>query len=142
VRQSQEKYVTQNGVFLINSIMKSTEFLIEKKTRKPKEVTKGALDWEETPDHSEDPESDSVPHIIMQLRKALDTDGDYSVKFKDGTKHQIPLSVTRRFLQKYLSLKPNDREEMQNMAIKDLEHFKKALHQHYSPLSEPSIYDR
>lgn len=120
--------------------MKSIEFLVEKK--KAKVIKKSFNDFDDHEESHEDPEADSVPHIIMQLRKALDVDGDYPIKFQDGKKHKIPKEVTRKFVAKYLSLKPLDREEMQNMAVKDLDGFKKALHQHYSPLSEPSIYDR
>jgi len=78
----------------------------------------------------------------MQLRKALDVDGNYKIKFQDGSKHDIPHKVSKYFVSKYLTLKPADREEMQKMASKDIDGFKKALHQTFSPLSEPSIYEK
>lgn len=121
--------------------MKSEDFLIESKhKKKPAKKLKKHDDWEDTDETPVDPDQDRVPHIIMQLRKALDVDGDYLVTFQDGAKHKIPKNVTRHFIQRYLTLKPADREVMQNMATKDLEGFKKALHAEFSPNTEPSIY--
>jgi len=131
--------------------MKSEEFLIEKKLKKkadakkpvPKKSKKSDDEWEDSDDESPiDPDQDRVQHIIMQLRKALDVDGDYPVTFQDGSKHKIPKNVTRNFIQRYLALKPADREAMQDMATKDLAGFKKALHAEFSPNTEPSIYVR
>jgi hypothetical protein len=124
--------------------MKSSEFLLESKHKKKpvKKAKKHDDEWEEEDEFVVDPDQDRVPHIIMQLRKALDVDGDYPVTFQDGAKHKIPKSVTRHFIQRYLTLKPADREVMQNMATKDLEGFKKALHAEFSPNTEPSIYVR
>lgn len=131
--------------------MKSEEFLMEKKLKKkaaakkpaPKKVKKQDDEWEDEEDVAPvDPDQDRVPHIIMQLRKALDVDGDYPVLFQDGSKHKIPKNVTKHFVQKYLTLKPADREAMQDMATKDLAGFKKALHAEFSPNPEQSIYDR
>ena len=109
----------------------------------PKKVKKQDDEWEDEEDVAPvDPDQDRVPHIIMQLRKALDVDGDYPVLFQDGSKHKIPKNVTKHFVQKYLTLKPADREAMQDMATKDLAGFKKALHAEFSPNPEQSIYDR
>jgi hypothetical protein len=123
--------------------MISKEFLIEKKhKKKPVKKVKKHDDWDEEDEAPVDPDQDRVPHIIMQLRKALDVDGDYPITFQDGTKHKIPKNVTRHFVQRYLTLKPVDREVMQDMATKDLAGFKKALHAEFSPNTEPSIYVR
>jgi hypothetical protein len=122
--------------------MKSYEFLIEKKHKKSPVKKAKHDDWEDKDDLPNDPDEDKVPHILMQLRKALDVDGDYLIKFKDGTKHKIPHEISKKFVERYLTLKPADREVMQDMAVASLEGFKKALSQKFSPLSEPSIYNR
>lgn len=103
--------------------MKIQEMLEARKKNLPMPVD----DFDDSDPAPEDPESDKIPHIVMQLRKALDVDGDYPVTFRDGKKVKIPLEITHRFLEKYLSLKPADREAMQNLASASVEGFKAAL---------------
>lgn len=74
-----------------------------------------------------DAEQDKVPHIVMQLRKALDVDGDYPVTFKDGRKFKLKLSDIKDFLNKYGSQKPSDREYMQKIGAENIDGFHKAL---------------
>ena len=84
-------------------------------------------DFDDSEEVVSDPDTDKIPHIVMQLRKALDVDGDFKVHFKDGSKHKLPLDVIRKFLIKYLELKPSDRERMQDLAGQSLSGFKEAL---------------
>lgn len=83
-------------------------------------------DFDDSDDTPEDPESDKIPHIIMQLRKALDVDGDYPILFRDGKKVKLPMDLIRSFLVKYISAKPLDREKIQDAASQSVEAFKKA----------------
>ena len=80
------------------------------------------LDDEEEED-PEDPDSDKVQHILMQLRKAQDVDGDHLIKFVDGTKVKLPIADINLFMDKYMDMKPADREKMQQVAIMSKEQF-------------------
>ena len=103
--------------------MRIQEILLEKKLKKM--VQKHGDDEVDMP--PEDPEQDKIPHIVMQLKKAVDVEGDYPVTFKDGKKVKLQLDNIKAFLHKYNKMKPHEREAMQNMAAKDLDGFHKAL---------------
>ena len=77
-------------------------------------------DEEEKP---EDPDADKVPHILMQLKKAQDVDGDHHIKFIDGQKHKLPIADINLFMNKYMDMKPLDREKMQEVAVMSKEKF-------------------
>jgi len=79
---------------------------------------------EETP---EDPEKDKVQHILMQLKKAQDVDGDHPIKFLDGSKVILPLNDIEKFLAMYMNVKPQDRERLQQVAIMSKDKFDKLL---------------
>ena len=100
------------------------------------------LDDEEEED-PEDPDSDKVQHILMQLRKAQDVDGDHLIKFVDGTKVKLPIADINLFMDKYMDMKPADREKMQQVAIMSKEQFDTILTffqpKHGKP--EKSIYE-
>jgi len=49
-------------------------------------------------------------HIVMQLRKAVSI--NKPVKFKDGKEHKVSKADAHKFLSKYNSQKPADREKM------------------------------
>ena len=85
------------------------------------------LDDEEDEEKAEDPDADKVQHILMQLRKAQDVDGDHPIKFLDGTKVKLPLEDITLFMNKYMDMKPLDREKMQQVAIISKEQFDKIL---------------
>lgn len=97
-------------------------------------------DEEEKP---EDPEKDKVQHILMQLRKAKDVDGDHPIKFLDGSQHELPLKDIDLFINKYMDMKPQDREKMQQVAVMSKEKFDTILSffepKHGKP--EKSIYE-
>jgi hypothetical protein len=69
----------------------------------------------------QDADLDKIPHILMQMRKAVDTDGNYEFKFKDGSKSKLPLEHIVAFVKKYMTAKPQEKEMMQNAAIESLE---------------------
>jgi len=81
----------------------------------------------------QDADQDKVPHILMQLRKAIDVDGNYEFKFKDGSKHKLDMDSIVAFIKKYMTAKPLDKEAMQNQAIENLEGFMSALEKDVQP---------
>ena len=78
-----------------------------------------------------------------KLRKAKDVDGDHPIKFLDGSKHELPLKDIDLFINKYMDMKPLDREKMQQVAIMSKEKFDTILSffkpKHGKP--EKSIYE-
>ena len=92
----------------------------------------------------EDPDADKVQHIVMQLRKAQDVDGDHPIKFEDSTKVKLPLTDINLFMTKYMDMKPRDREKMQQVAIMSKEKFDTILSffqpTHGKP--EKSLYEK
>lgn len=90
-------------------------------------------DLEDIIDKPEDPDSDKIPHILMQLRKALDVDGDYHITFKDGKKIKLPLEVVVSFIKKYMAARPEDKESLQSQAANSLEGFMAALSKEDKP---------
>jgi hypothetical protein len=82
-------------------------------------------DWdnEDEDEKVEDPDKDKVPHILMQIKKAIDVDGDHDIKFEDGGKHKFSITDLNMFFKKYMSMKPAVREQMQEVAIMGKEEF-------------------
>ena len=80
-----------------------------------------ADDWDDDEAPAQDADLDKVPHILMQMRKAIDTDGNIEFKFKDGSKAKLEMPDIVTFVKKYMSAKPLEKEEMQNRAIENLE---------------------
>ena len=80
----------------------------------------------------------------MQLRKAKDVDGDYPIKFRDGTKHIVSLSNIDAFIEMYMALRPLDREKLQDVAIMSKQQFDKILSffKPDHPLHHKSIYEK
>lgn len=115
--------------------MRFHEILAEKKKHKKSEPKVKNQDWDdEDKDFPvSDADDDKIPHIIMQLRKALDVDGNYLVHFKDGSKHKLPTHHIRNFLKKYLAVRPSDRERLQDIAGENLQGFHKILQAQAEP---------
>ena len=88
--------------------------------RKPRPDDFDDEDDEDTP---EDPDKDKVPHILMQIKKAIEVDGDYDIKFEDGGKHKFSITDLNMFFKKYMSMRPVVREQMQEVAIMGKEEF-------------------
>ena len=80
-------------------------------------------DEDDEDDTPEDPDKDKVPHILMQIKKAIDVDGDHDIKFEDGGKHKFSITDLNMFFKKYMSMKPAVREQMQEVAIMGKEEF-------------------
>ena len=86
------------------------------------EARKGPVDdFEDDDAPVQDADLDKIPHILMQMRKAVDTDGNYEFKFKDGSKHKLAMPDIVSFVKKYMTAKPQEKEMMQNQAIESLE---------------------
>jgi len=97
-------------------------------------------DWDDEEEKPEDPDKDNVPHIVTQLRKSIDVEGNYPVKFRDGTQKKIPMELIKKFLMKYIKYKPADRERMQHEAGQSFEAFVKAAEEFSAPKAPKSIY--
>ena len=112
--------------------------------RKERTDVEDDLDDEDEDEKVEDPDKDKVPHILMQLRKAKDVDGDYPIKFQDGTKHIVSLSNIDAFIEMYMALRPLDREKLQDVAIMSKQQFDKILSffKPEHPLHHKSIYEK
>jgi hypothetical protein len=92
--------------------------------------TNEATDFDDFDDDDEpvaDADSDKVKHIVMQLRSALDFDGDYAINFKDGSKAKLPAEDINLFLRKYETVMPADKETMQNIGGQSKEGFDKIV---------------
>ena len=97
---------------------------LEEAKRKKRKERHDLDDFDDEEDEKpEDPDSDKVQHILMQLRKAKDVDGDHPIKFLDGTKVKLPVADIDLFMDKYMDMKPLDREKMQQVAVMSKEKF-------------------
>lgn len=70
-----------------------------------------------------DPDQDKIPNIFMQMRKAVDTEGNYEFRFRDGSKQKLDIKDIIRFIKKYTNSKPLEKEMMQNKAIQSVRDF-------------------
>lgn len=80
-----------------------------------------ADDWEDDDEPVQDADLDKIPNILIQMRKAVDTDGNFDFKFKDGSQHKLDMEDIVTFVKKFMSAKPLEREKMQSQAIASLE---------------------
>ena len=86
-----------------------------------------ADDLDDRDEPAPDADQDKIPHILMQLRKALDVDGDYPITFKDGKKAKLGMEDIVNFVKKYMDASPSEKESLQNQAANSLDGFKAAL---------------
>jgi len=91
-------------------------------------------------DDIEDPDMDKIPNIVMQIRKSMDTGGNRPIVFRDGSKAELPVNAMIEFLNQYETLRPMDREEMQNLAVQSKEAFMDTLANFDKPKAPKSIY--
>lgn len=103
------------------------------------EVKKPVDDLDDVIDKPEDADQDKIPHILMQLRKALDVDGEYMITFKDGKKSKLPMDVIVAFVKKYMDSNPQDKEALQSQAANSLEGFMAALKKEIKKPALPKI---
>lgn len=85
------------------------------------------MDLDDTDEPAPDADQDKVPHILMQLRKAIDVDGEYPITFKDGKKSKLPMDAIVGFIKKYMKAKPDEKESLQLQAGNSLEGFMAVL---------------
>lgn len=91
-------------------------------------------------DNIEDPDTEKVPNLIVQIRKSMDTGGNRPISFRDGSREELPVNAMIAFLNKYETLKPMDREEMQKLAIQSKEDFINTVKTFNKPKAPKSIY--
>ena len=96
-------------------------------------------DLEDSDEPSPDADQDKIPHILMQLRKALDVDGDYPITFKDGKKAKLGMEDIVNFVKKYMDASPSEKESLQNQAANSLDGFKAALKTTFKKPELPKI---
>ncbi len=92
-----------------------------------KQLNKGMDDFDDVEEPAADADQDKIPHIFMQLRKAIDVDGNYPITFKDGKKAKLPMDAIATFAQKYMKARPEEKESLQSQASNSLEGFMAAL---------------
>ena len=88
----------------------------------------------------EDPDSEKVPNLVIQFKKSIDTGGDKPIVFMDGTHVDVSVTMMIDFLNIYDSLKPIDREEMQNIAVHSIDALKDVLVNFHRPKAPKSNY--
>lgn len=86
-----------------------------------------------------EPEASNEESIVMQLRSAQDFDGDQEIKFADGSKHLLSIDDINKFLNKYETLKPLEKEKMQQIASQSKHGFEHALKMKWAVASLPKI---
>ena len=96
-------------------------------------------DLDDVVDKPEDADQDKIPHILMQLRKALDVDGEYPITFKDGKKIKLPMEVIVGFIKRYMDARPDEKEQLQMQAGNSLEGFVAALKSPRAPKHQHKI---
>ena len=104
-----------------------------------KQVSKSVDDLDDKDEPAPDADQDKIPHILMQLRKALDVDGDYPITFKDGKKAKLGMEEIVAFVQKYMKASPNEKESLQSQAANSLDGFKAALKTEFKKPDLPKI---
>lgn len=87
-----------------------------------------------------DPDFDKVPNIVLQIRKSMDTGGNRPLSFKDGTTKSVPVDAMVAFMNKYETLKPSEREKMQNQAVESFESFMNVVKSFVGQPAPKSIY--
>jgi hypothetical protein len=98
-----------------------------------------ADDWDDEDEPVQDADLDKIPNILIQMRKAVDVDGNYDFKFKDGSKHKLELEDIVTFVKKFMSAKPLEREKMQNQAIDSLEGLMSVINAQEAPKPDMKI---
>ena len=99
---------------------------------KSKDATKGMAPIKKEPkpgkSKHDGSENKGPDHIVSQLRKAISLgDKHDGVKFQDGKTHKVKAHHAQKFLNKYMSGKPADKEKMQSHGHASHDNFKKHL---------------
>lgn len=109
--------------------MKISEILLEAKID----------DLDDVMDKPEDADQDKIPHILMQLRKAIDVDGNYPILFRDGKKVKLSMDQIAGFIKKYMQSSPSEKEALQSQAANSIEGFMAALKTEFKKPDIPKI---
>lgn len=112
--------------------MKIQEFLTESKHD----------DWDAEDEIVSDPDQDKVPHLLMQLKKSADVGGQYPIVFRDGAKVVVSNHEIVQFVERYMDLKPADRERMQDLAAQSYDNFKQIIKFFSGEKAPKSLYVR
>ena len=83
--------------------------------------------FDDEDDEVNSPDREKVPHILIQLKKALDVNGNKPIVFKDGSRAKVALKDIQKFVKIYSSLKPDAREKMRAMATDSKDMFYKVI---------------
>lgn len=104
------------------------------------EARKGPIDdFDDDEAPVQDADLDKIPNILIQMRKAIDTDGNYEFKFKDGSKHKLAMPDIVAFVKKNMSAKPMEREIMQNKGVESLEGLMSVINAKEAPKPDMKI---
>jgi len=74
-----------------------------------------------------DAEEEGPEHIIMQLRKSVNMNGQKDVTFKDGKTIKVDKRLAQRVLDKYNRMKPLERLAFQKQVAKSHNHLQQAI---------------
>lgn len=74
-----------------------------------------------------DPDTDKVPHILMQIKKAADLGGNHPISFQNGEKAKLSMNDIAKFVKLYANAKPMERQRMQAQAIQSPDGLKALL---------------
>jgi hypothetical protein len=94
------------------------------------------FDDDDTP---EDPDQDRVPHIAMQVKKALDSEGRRPLEFRDGDRARLEHDELVQWARIYTGLKPQQKLQFQNQTAQSLDSFRSALEQDWHQAPPPRI---
>ena len=104
------------------------------------EARKGPVDdFDDEDAPVQDADLDKIPNILIQMRKAVDVDGNYEFKFKDGTKHKLDMEDIVKFVRKNMAAKPAEREIMQNKGVESLEGLMSVINAQDAPKPDMKI---
>jgi len=66
---------------------------------------------------------DNIQNLMVQVNKALDNDGQITIRFRNGENIVVSKNILQIFRKKYMELKPYEKEKMQNLAAQSKDHF-------------------
>jgi len=102
----------------------------------PDDMEEPDVDFDDNEEPNSNPDKDDVPHILMQLKKAVDVEGNYPIKFKDGSESKFPMGDIVAFIEMYMDAKPELKDKMQTLGAESKENFEKIVKFSTSKLDE------
>jgi hypothetical protein len=110
----------RNALSVINQITEG------RRGRKPRVSREDDFE-NDSDDASDDADNDAVPNILMQVRKAMDHEGNFPLMFMNGEEHRASMDDLREFAILYLSLKPQERAQLQDKAVTSVVDFNDSI---------------